>query len=251
MNATERQLAIRQMLERSEFIGLGELVGKLGTSASTARRDLLSLEGEGALRRVRGGALSLTAREAGVEAPEADVSMAREKRRIARVAAGLIEEGQTVILDGGSTVAFVAKELSARQLHVMTNSLPIAEVLKDASGIELTLTGGFLYRRLGVLLGPLCEQMLRTVAADVLILGIGGVNPEGFGNNNTLVVGSERAMIDVARRVIIVTDHTKFGRAAILPVAPLSTADVVVTDKGLEPSYQEMLRSAGVDVRLA
>ena len=136
-----------------------------------------------------------------------------------------------------------------RRLHVMTNSLPIAEVLKSADGIELTLTGGFLYRRLGVLLGPLCEQMLRTVAADVVIMGIGGVSQEGFGNNNTLVVGSERTMIEVSRKVVVVTDHTKFGRAAMLPVAPLATADVVVTDTGLESSYAELLEAAGVEVQ--
>ena len=249
MNATERQLSIRGILERDEFVSVEELVDKLEASSSTVRRDLLILEQLGALRRVRGGALSLTVREPQPDAAEGGISMVREKRRIARAAAGLIEEGQTVILDGGSTVAFVAQELVMRRLHVMTNSLPIAEFLKSADGIELTLTGGFLYRRLGVLLGPLCEQMLRTVAADVVVMGIGGVSQEGFGNNNTLVVGSERTMIEVSRKVVIVTDHTKFGRAAMLPVAPLATADVVVTDTGLESSYAELLEAAGVEVR--
>jgi DeoR family fructose operon transcriptional repressor len=242
MNPTERQLAIRGMLEQSEFVSIEELVGQLGASSSTVL---------GALRRVRGGALSLSAREPQADPAEGGISMAREKRRIARAAAGLIEDGQTVILDGGSTVAFVAQQLEMRHLHVITNSLPIAEILKSADGIELTLTGGFLYRRLGVLLGPLCEQMLRSVAADIVIMGIGGVSQEGFGNNNTLVVGSEQAMIEVSRKVVIVTDHTKFGRAAMLPVAPLGAADIVVTDSGLEPSYAELLGEAGVEVRQA
>jgi DeoR/GlpR family transcriptional regulator of sugar metabolism len=177
--------------------------------------------------------------------------MAEAKSRIARAAAGLIEEGQTVILDGGSTVAAVARQLVDRSLHVLTNSLPIAEVFKGARQVELTLTGGVLYPRLGVLLGPLCEQMLGAVAADLVVMGTGGVSEAGFGNNDTLVVGSERKMIEVARRVVIVADHTKFGRAGMVPLAPLGAAHVVVSDSDLEPRFQDLLRMQGVRLILA
>jgi DeoR/GlpR family transcriptional regulator of sugar metabolism len=101
-----------------------------------------------------------------------------------------------------------------------------------------------------VTLGPLCEQMLNGVAADVLIMGIGGVTADGFSNGNSLVVGSERKMIEVARRVIIVADHTKFGRNAMIRVAPLDVADYVVSDAGLAEEYREMLRGQGVEVLL-
>jgi DeoR family transcriptional regulator, fructose operon transcriptional repressor len=155
-----------------------------------------------------------------------------------------------VILDGGSTVAAVAQALRDRRLHVITNSLPIALALDDDRQIEVTLTGGYLYPRLRVTLGPLCEQMLNGVAADVLIMGIGGVTADGFSNGNSLVVGSERKMIEVARRVIIVADHTKFGRNAMIRVAPLDVADYVVSDAGLAEEYREMLRGQGVEVLL-
>jgi DeoR/GlpR family transcriptional regulator of sugar metabolism len=112
----------------------------------------------------------------------------------------------------------------------------------------VTLTGGYLYPRLRVTLGPLCEQMLSGVAADVLIMGIGGVTADGFSNGNSLVVGSERKMIEVARKVIIVADHTKFGRNAMIHLAPLEVADYVVSDAGLTDEYQEMLRAQGVEV---
>ena len=134
---------------------------------------------------------------------------------------------------------------------MVTNSLAIAEVFADARQIELTLTGGYLYARTRVLVGPLCEHMLGTVRADTLIMGIGGVTEAGYSNNNTLVVGPERKMIEVSQRVIVVADHSKFGKSAMIPVAPLDVADIVVSDSGLDACHQRMLREHEVEVRLA
>ena len=145
----------------------------------------------------------------------------------------------------------MARELIGRPLHVMTNSLAIAEVFINSRQIELTLTGGYLYPRLRVMVGPLCEQMLQGVTADVLIMGIGGMTEAGFSNNNTLVVGPELKMIEVSRKVIIVADHTKFGRGAMIPLAPLDIADTVVSDAGMTPEFKAMLESRGVEVLLA
>ena len=93
--------------------------------------------------------------------------------------------------------------------------------------------------------------MLASVAADVLVMGIGGATAAGFTNNNTLLVGSERKMIEVSRKVIIVADSSKFGRAAMVPLAPLDIADVVVTDTPLAPEHRTMLEDAGIEVVLA
>jgi len=156
-----------------------------------------------------------------------------------------------VILDGGSTVAAVARHLARRSLHVLTNSLPIVDVFRDARRIELTLTGGLVYPRLGVLLGPLCEQTVGSVAADLLVLGTGGITEAGFSNDNTLLIGSQRKMIEVSRKVVIVADHTKFGRGAMFPLAPLSAAQVVVSDRDLDERHRDMLRAHGVEVIVA
>ena len=257
MKASGRHLKIRALLDAQEFVDLETLCRELDASESSVRRDLVQLESEGVLRRVYGGAMAVTMRdhvrggEQGLDFDWQSGRMAEEKRLIAAKAAGLIEDGQTIILDGGSTVAAVAQALRNRSLHVITNSLPIALALDDARQIEVTLTGGYLYPRLRVTLGPLCERMLSGVAADVLIMGIGGVTADGFSNGNTLVVGSERKMMEVARKVIIVTDHTKFGRNAMIQVAPLDEADCVVSDAGLAEEYQELLRARGVEVLLA
>jgi DeoR/GlpR family transcriptional regulator of sugar metabolism len=252
MKATERQLKIRQMLASRDFVDLETLCRELDTSESSIRRDLDILEQERFLRRVYGGAVSLQTTPArAFDFAVESTRLRDEKSRIARVAAALVEDGQTVILDGGSTVAAVARELSTKQLHIVTNSLPIAESLEPLRNIELTLTGGYFDPRLRVMLGPFCEQMLGAIRADALIMGIGSITETGFSNNNTLVVGSEQKMIEVAGKVIIVADHTKFGRGGMIPVAPLNAADVVISDTGLTEEFADLLRANGVKVIIA
>ncbi len=252
MKAAERQIRIRQMFEAKDFIGLENLCMDLGASESSIRRDLDLLEKQGVLRRVYGGAVPAPSSKP--ETYDFDSWKLRhgdEKSRIAKVAAGLIADGETVVLDGGSTVAQVARELVGRQLHVITNSLPIAEELLESRTVELTLTGGYLDPRLRVMLGPFCEQMLSALRADVLIMGIGSISEAGLSNNNTLVVGSERKMIEISKRVIVVSDHTKFDRGAMIPLAPIDVADIVVTDQELAPEYRQMLKAHGVELLLA
>ena len=251
MNGAVRQRKIREMLEVEEFLDMERLATALEASESTVRRDLAGLESEGVLKRVYGGAMAMQTKDHALDFAWQSEHMAAEKLRIATVAASLVQENQTVILDGGSTVAAVARQLADRLLHVITNSLPIAEVFGDSRQVEITLTGGYLYPRLRATVGPLCEQVLSSVTADVLIMGIGGVTESGFSNSNTLIVGPELKMIQAARKLIIVADHTKFGRGSVIHLAPLSEADMVVSDTGLAPEYQDMLKAHGVEVLLA
>jgi DeoR/GlpR family transcriptional regulator of sugar metabolism len=252
MKAAVRQLRIRQMLESNEFVDLKTFCRELDASESSVRRDLAALETTGVLKRVYGGAMA--AQATGGHLLDFSWQSARrkdEKARIAVAAAALVEDGQTVMLDGGSTVAAVARELASRSLHVLTNSLAIADLFAEARQIEVTLTGGYLYPRLRAMVGPLCEQMLHSVTADVLIMGIGGITEAGFSNNNTLVVGPERIMMSVSRKVVVVADSSKFGKSAMIPVAPLDAAQVLVSDDGLAEEHRRMLAAHGVEILLA
>ena len=251
MKAAERQLRIQELFSSQEFVDVETLCRLLEASESTVRRDLSELEKSGFLRRVHGGALSLQSRDDLLDFQRQSVRCQEEKRRIGKVAAGLVEDEQTLILDGGSTAAEVARNLLGRRLHIVTNSIPIAEIFADSRTVELTLTGGFLYPRLGVLLGPFCEQMLENVSADVLIMGIGGITESGLSNNNTLIVSSECRMITASRRVIIVADHTKFGRKALVHLASLDEADTIVTDSAVAPEFQELVRAKGIELVVA
>ncbi len=251
MKAAGRQLKIRGLLESQEFVDLETICREVEASESSVRRDLTCLEQEGVLKRVYGGALAMQARDHQLDFAWQSTRMADEKKRIGAAAARLVKDGQTLILDGGTTVTAVARELTNRSLHVVTNSLPIAEVFNESRRIDVTLTGGYLYPRLRALLGPLCEQMLSGVRADMLIMGIGGISAAGFSNNNTLVVGPERKMIEASGRIVVVADHTKFGRGSVIPLATLEIADIVVSDWELAPEYQELLHAHEVDLILA
>ncbi len=251
MNGAVRQRKIREWLDSEEFLDLESLCKRLDASESTIRRDLTSLENEGVLKRVYGGAMALQPREHTMDFAFQSEHMVAEKRRIAAVTAGLLRDGQTVLLDGGSTVAEVARALVNRSLHVITNSLPIADILSDARDVEVTLTGGYLYPRVRALLGPICERTLSSVSADVLVMGIAGITEAGFSNSNTLVVGPEQKMIEAARKVIIVADRSKFGQGSVIQLAPLDMADVVVSDAGLPGKYAEILKANGVELLIA
>jgi DeoR family fructose operon transcriptional repressor len=250
VNQAQRQIRIRALLEEREFVDLETLCRELSASESSVRRDLVRLEQDRVIKRVHGGAMAVQPRGHLLDYNWQRERRTDEKHRIGLRAASMIADDQTVMLDGGSTVASVAEHLANRSLRVITNSLAIVRLFHDSRNIEVTLTGGFLFPRLEIVLGPLCEHMLAAVAADVLVMGIGGVTAEGFSNNNTLVVGSERKMIDVSRKVIIVADSSKFGHPAMTPLAPLDIADTVVSDVNLAAEHREMLERAEIEVVL-
>jgi DeoR/GlpR family transcriptional regulator of sugar metabolism len=215
------------------------------------RRDLIDLEQEGVLRRVHGGALSLQTRDETLDFRRRVATERDEKVRIGAAAADLVKDGQTVMLGGGSTVVEVARNLFGRGIQVITNSVPIAQVFWDSKSVEVTLTGGYLYPRTGAQLGPICEQMLNSVSADVLILGVGGISAHGLSDSNTLIVGTMRKMIDAARKVVIAADHTKFGRDAMVHIYPLERAHTVVSDRGLDAQQRQIVESRGIGLILA
>jgi DeoR family transcriptional regulator, fructose operon transcriptional repressor len=250
MRQAQRILKVQEIFAQEEFVSLEELCEKFNASKSSVRRDLIELEQRGVLRRVHGGAISLQVRDEGLDFGRLSSSFHEEKIRIGKQAALLVHDGQTVILGGGSTVVEVAKNLCAKTIQVITNSIPVAQVFWDSKRVEVTLTGGYLYPRLGVQLGPICERMLNSVSADLLIMGIMGITQSGLSDSNSLIVESIRAMIKAVRKVVIAADHSKFGRDAMVHVASLSELDCIVTDQAPGPELQAMLAANGVDLTL-
>lgn len=251
MNSAERQIRLRELLANQEFVSLNALCEQVGASRSSVRRDLIELEREGIVRKVHGGAIALHFRDESLDFLKLSSSHHEEKVRIGKRAASLIQDGQTVIFAGGSTAVEAARFLLDRPIQVITNSLPVAHVFWDCKQVEVTLTGGYLYPRLGIQLGPICEQMLEEVAADWLIMGIRGITEAGLSDSNSLIMGSIRKMIQVSREVIIVADHSKFGRDSMVHVADLTELDVVVSDTALAPEFQELIKRNGVECFLA
>lgn len=251
MRLGERHLRAQQLFSNQEFIDIDQLCRSLDTSRSTVRRDLIEMEKRGILRRVHGGAISLKTRDEILDFGKLSSSCREEKERIGKIASTLVQDGQTVIIGGGSTAVEVARNLLDRPIQVITNSIPVAQVFWDCKQVEVTLTGGYVYPRLGVQLGPICERMLSSVAADVFITGVRGITGSGLSDTNTLIVGSIRKMIEVSQRVIVVADHTKFGRDGMIHLADLDLLDVAVSDTALKPEYQTLLKTNNVECILA
>lgn len=251
MNQVERLRAIQETLSRQDFVSLEDLCSTLDASRATIRRDLIELESSGNIRRVHGGAMSTVSRDEALDYRKLSVSCQKEKIRIGRVVADLIQDGQTVILGGGSTVAEVARCLLARPIQIITNSIPVAQIFWECKQTEVTLTGGYLYPRLGIQFGPICERMLQSISADVAILGIRGISADGLSDSSALVVASIRAMMKCAQRVIIVADSTKFGRNAMIHVASFSELDQIISNSELAPEHRQLLIDSGVNYLLA
>jgi DeoR family transcriptional regulator, fructose operon transcriptional repressor len=247
MRQAERILKVQELFTKQEFVNFEELCKRFNASKSSIRRDLMELERKGVLRRVHGGAISLQTRDEVMDFSRLAISSHDEKMKIGRAAAALVEDGQTVILGGGSTVAEVARSLVGKSIQIVTNSVPVAQIFWDSKQVEVTFTGGYLFPRLGVQLGPICEKMLNSVSADILIMGIRGITAAGISDSNSLIVESLRAMIKAARKVVIVADHSKFGHDAMINVASLSDLDQIVTDSGLSADFQKMLRENNVE----
>ncbi len=148
-------------------------------------------------------------------------------------------------------MAEVARCLLARPIQIITNSIPVAQIFWECRQTEVTLTGGYLYPRLGIQFGPICERMLQSISADVAILGIRGITADGLSDTSALVVESIRAMMKSAQKVIIVADHTKFGRNAMIHVADLAELNQIISDSDLAPEHRQLLNESGVSYLLA
>jgi DeoR family fructose operon transcriptional repressor len=251
MQAEERQRRIEEYLQKVEFASLDELVGQVGASISTVRRDLTALEAAGLLRRTHGGARILNPRSDEFTFSARDTHELTEKEAIGRAAAGLVRPNQSVIMDAGTTVYHVARHLEGRTPHIITNSLPVANLFATNSKVEVVVSGGVLYPRLGVLVGPLAVEAFTKMHADVAIMSAGGITLDGVTNSHVLLIDIQKAMIAGAQKVIFCLDHTKLGRQSVSPLCGLDMIDTVVTDSGAPAELVEGLRGRGLEVIVA
>jgi len=250
----ERRRKIRGLLQERAQVGVAELAQKFAVSAVTIRADLAALDDIGALVRVHGGALP---RQESDELPiDIKQSMHRaEKMRIAAVAVAHIHDGETVILDSGTTTAEIARlirGLKFESLNVITNALNIAVLLASAPFINLVIPGGVLRRRSWSLSGPPAENAIRDLQADTLFLGVDSLDPAvGLMTPHVLEAQLNAQMIRIARKVIAVTDSSKLLRRNLSVISPVDAVDLLITDKGADARAIEAIRARGVEVVLA
>ncbi|HWH70422.1 MAG TPA: DeoR/GlpR family DNA-binding transcription regulator, partial [Candidatus Sulfotelmatobacter sp.] len=180
-----------------------------------------------------------------------DTHQLHEKEAIGRACAELIEPNQSVILDAGTTTYHVARHLESKAPQIITNSLPVANLYASANRLEVIVSGGVIYPRLGVLVGPLAVEAFSKMHADVAIMSAGGLSLEGITNSHGLLIDIQRAMIHAAQKVIFCLDHTKLGRQSVLPLCDLECVDTIVTDSAAPVDLVAALRARGIEVVVA
>jgi DeoR family transcriptional regulator, fructose operon transcriptional repressor len=251
MLAETRRRLLLDLVQRRGSASLDELVKSLGVSESTVRRDLEMLDLAGAIKRTHGGAVAPDEVRAWPALEDRASTAAAEKQAIGRAAAASSEDEDAVLLDGGTTTLEVARALLGRPLQVVTNSLPIAQLLTASQPIDLILIGGYVYPRTGVALGPLAIATMQRIRVRKAILGAGGIVADGIYNSNLLLVETERQMMSCGQEVMIVADHTKFGRLALSRLCGLDEVQAIVVDSGLAEDDRAMLDAAGLAIHVA
>jgi len=227
------------------------LAREVDASVSSVRRDVAALESAGGLRRMHGGARLINPPTDEFAFTARDTHQLAEKEAIGRACADLIRPNQTVIIDAGTTAYHVAKNLESKMPQIITNSLPVANFFAASHRIELILSGGVIYPRLGVLVGPLAVEAFSKIHADVAVMSAGGITLDGITNSHGLLIEIQLAMIRAAQRVIFCFDSTKLGRRSVSALCGLECIHVLVTDRGAPEDLVRALRERGMEVVIA
>lgn len=246
-----RRSQVAELIRQKRFVTLSQLSQQFDVSESTARRDLEHLEQQGVAARTHGGAYFVQSQQDWSDWAGTSAKNAQAKLAIASVAARLIADSEPIILDGGSTTLEVARHLVGRDIHIMTNSLPIANLLGADPRSDLIFIGGNVCARSGVTRGPLTDAMIRSVRVRKAVLGVASVHEDGLYNDNMLLVETERAMIAAADEMIVVADSTKFGLRSISHLCSLDKVGMFVVDDGIAPEWRDRLQQAGIEVIIA
>ena len=241
MQNHERRSRLLDIIRIRGFAALDELVRELGVSESTVRRDLDALEDQGSAKRTHGGVLYSGGMPRLTEFDDRQPTNWAAKRAIAAAAATVIEDGETVLLDGGTTTYEVARLLVGRSLQVVTNSLPVANLFASESRTDLVLLGGYVSPRTGVCLGPYANELLGRLHVTTTVLSAAGISEEGLFNAHLLLAETEQAMLKAASRVMVVADSSKFGRKSLTLVSGLDAIDIVVSDDGLPQRWRDIV----------
>lgn len=251
ISGTDRQLHLLDLIEQRQRLTVAEIVEVFAVSEATARRDLEALASQGKIQRVHGGAIALTESPPELPILERKNEQADEKTRIGRKAAELVRRGETIFLGSGTTVLEIARALRERTgLTILTNSLPVLNALSNTDNTIICL-GGMLRPSELSFIGHLTEQALAEVRADKVFMGIRALTLEGLTNEYLPETLTDRAILNAGREIIIVADHTKFGRTATVLLAPLEKIHTLVTDQETDQEFVRALSEKNINIILA
>ena len=247
MFAEERKTEILQLVKIGNPVTVISLSQRFGVSESTVRRDLQELEDNGLIQRTHGGAISV---QTGFEMSfqEKEVRCLAEKQQIATLAAGLVQDGETVLIDSGTTTLEIARLLRARKITVATNSMDIAQIFSDDTAVETVLLGGTLRKNTRALVGYLTNDALRKMYFDKVFLAANGIDVElGITTPNLTEAETKRYMLKAGKEKILVADHSKIGQKSLCRICGVEELDLLLTDTDIT---EENKRQLGEVVRI-
>lgn len=248
--STERLQQIEHLIKERQHVRVTELSEHFGVSEPTIRRDLQKLETMGRIQRAHGGASAVE--QATPEPPigQRGEEYNEEKCRIGQAAARLIQDGETIFLGSGTTTLEVARNLHGKKdLTVITNAINVAHYLAGNPDINVIITGGVLRHSALSMIGYIVEQTLKELHADKVIVSMRAISvDEGLTNDNLLETMTDRQIIQLAHEVILVADHSKFGKVSTAVVAPMTAVHKIVTDEQTPDETVKRLREMGIDV---
>lgn len=252
--AEERRRLILDEVNRSGSITVTELVGQLGVSDMTIRRDLETLAAHKLLQKVHGGAVSAPKTAAEPHFTKKQRLNQEEKKAIARESLPLVEDGHTVAFSAGTTTWQIADALraGAEELTFITNSTNIALTLQEKGWAQIVLSGGIFRTPSDALVGPFAERTLKTLNADILFLGVHGIHPTaGLTTPNVAEAETNRCLVEASQKIVVVADHTKLGVIALAKITPISGIDAFVTDDKANPELLREISLSGVQIIVA
>lgn len=245
----ERRQKIREILTQRKRILVKEVSEAFNISEVTIRKDLEILEKRGILFRVHGGAIIKEHSVPDLALTEKERIAPKEKQRIAEAAAAMIERGDVIILDSGSTTTQIARQVKFKKdLKIITNAVNIASELA-ASENEVILTGGFLRENSFSLVGPIAEAALMSMTADKFFLGVDGIHFEyGLTTPNMMEGRVNQLMLKIAHEIILVADSSKFGKRSMSVIAQTQAVDKIITDKNIREEDLARVKELGIDI---
>ena len=255
MHEKERHRIILSAVQERPVVTVVDLCSLTDASEATIRRDIATLHMQKKLRRVRGGAEAITPPQfvglAGRPFAVNETMRIKEKQAIARAAVELCEDGDSIIINGGTTTFQMVHPLASRRCQVFTNSFPIAEHLLKHSKNTVMVSGGVIYREQNIILSPFDNDVTRNFYARRMFMGAQGVGPLGLMEADPLLIQAEQKLIGQADELVVLVDSTKFDNRSPLVLCPLDRAGTVITDEGISDKAAAMLEAADITLIVA
>ncbi len=244
----KRRATILDLLEKQGDISVVNLSRMFNVSEVTIRNDLAKLEDKGLLIRTRGGAIKKVPITYDLSLNQRLNKNKSEKQKIGKRALEYIKNGDTIVIDSGSTTLEVAKNLASfKDIKLITNSLPIADLAADFNGVEVIVPGGILRKEMRSLVGPMAERSLMNYHCDIAFLAVDGI--EANDGIYTPVIHEAtlcRIMMQVSKQVVVVCDSSKFLRKSFVKIAPITDVDIIITDAGIPAAEKARLKESEV-----